>query len=188
MSVLLRRVKESAPASWPDTSGLGLSTEAAALDDGPIWSRLNQWTHTRWVARTVVWTAQGCGTFAYPLTPVASLTKLERWDDTAWTDVTSSAVVTPFGLEFSEDATWRITVSVGDGSTPPDAVLEAFRRLAEYYAESADSSGLLPASFTRYAESFGDASISVARRAGHTAQALSLCGAADLLRPWHGEL
>ena len=82
------------------------------------------------------------------------------------------------GYVFASEGPYRITASVGDGDVPA-AVLEAFRRLAEYMAEDAGKAGA-----TSEKTDVGPITIEVQRSAAWVARAMINSGAADLLRPY----
>ncbi len=174
MAVTLTQV-ESLPASYPAVSGL--SAKAAALDGPALWQRIEAHIGFRWTARTVVWTVEGEGEWTPPLSP-ATVTLAERWTGTAWATVTLTAG--PFGVELAADGPYRITATVGGGSPPP-AVAEAFRRLAEYVAaDDKDHAGLSDYSMNLG----GELQESWTRNPAHLGRALINSGAADLLRPY----
>lgn len=185
MAVTLRQA-ESLPASYPSVTAYphrpaytGSSDpmhDDAVIDPSLIWQRLESYIVHRWTARAVVWTVEGPGEWIPPLTPVVGSITWELWDAVnGWEAVTVDAG--PLGYCLDTSGTYRATATVGSG-TPPEAVLEAWRRLHE---------------FTRgIAEQFkGDvATISgdggeVVR--GWTGKAMQLSGAADLLRPYRRE-
>lgn len=176
MTDLLQEV-EAIPASYPATPA-GLSTPAAALDADMIWARIEAYTRTRYTARAVVWTVEGYEgeNWSPPLSPVAFYTA-EKWEDGAWVSVTLSDG--PVGLCLPSDGVFKVTAQVGDGD-PPAAVSEAFRRLAEYWADDTDRAGV-----SSYSVNMGGAiQESYQRNAAHAARALQNSGAADLLRPY----
>lgn len=173
----LLQENESTPASYPDTPS-GLSTPAAALDPEMIWERIEAYTRTRYTARDVIWTVEGCEDEIWkpPLSPIASHTA-EIWESGTW----ASTVIPdgPVGLCLPSDGVFKITAQVGAGD-PPAAVSEAFRRFAEYLADDTDRAGV-----SSYSVKMGGAiEESYQRNAAHTARALQNSGAADLLRPY----
>lgn len=169
LSVEVLSQDEAAPASYPAAPS-DLSTAAANIPASIIWQRLEAWIAARWGERNVVWTVQGPGTFATPLRP-ASIDTVERWDG-AWSEVTPPSA--PLGIELGE-AVYRITATVGSTDAPPEAVLEAYRRLAEYFAQVRTD----PASGHT---SIQDGDFSFDRPAAWAARAMQYSGAADLLR------
>ena len=180
MSVTLKQV-EAIPATYPAVTGL--SVAAVALDPAMIWQRIESYIAYRWTARAVVWTVEGSGEWTAPLTP-ATLTTVEVWDGAAW--VEAFPVASPLGgYDLAACGPYRITATVGSG-TPPAAVLEAFRRLAEYSVE-VRKDGMVSGhpSHTSHSTDIGDAiKESYTRSANWTARAMQLSGAADLLRPY----
>lgn len=176
MTDLLQEI-EAIPETYPATPS-GLSTPAAALDGDMIWQRIEAYTRTRYAAREVVWTVEGCRdeNWTPPLSPVASHTA-EKWEAGAWVSVTLSDG--PVGLCLPTDGVFKVTAQVGAGN-PPAAVSEAFRRLAEYMADDTDRAGV-----SSYSVNMGGAiQESYQRSAAHAARALQNSGAADLLRPY----
>lgn len=169
------RQTESVPATYPDTSGLTLSTAAAALDLDLIWQRLESYIAQRWTSRNIEWIAEGCGDWHPPLSP-ATIATVEEWRDDAWETVTLSP--SPLGGYVLEGGTYRFSGTVGSGDAP-SAVLEAFRRLAEYSAGKAGKQGATSESVTA-----GSVSISTRRSASWIAEAIANSGAGDLLRPY----
>src|SRR5699024_2783441 len=101
----------------------------------------------------------------------ATLTQAEHWMGGDWMTFTPDKG--PLGLILS-GGMYRLTYDVGSADTPPDAVLEAYRRLAEYWGEVG---GLEPG-----ATSITDGDYSVTRSANTAGRALQYSGAADLLR------
>ena len=167
---------EAVPASYPAIP-TGLSTDAAALSSTPIWQRIEGYVSARWTARAVIWTVEGPGDWSPLLTP-ATITLAEQWKGTAWATVTPDA--SALGGYCLDDATYRITATVGSG-TVPAAVNEAFKRLAEYLATR--TSGMAGA--RSYSMNFGgDFVESFDRDPNWMARAMTNSGAADLLRPY----
>jgi len=161
---------ESAPSSYPAKPS-GLSTKADALDKAIIWNRIEDWIRQRWNERTVTWIVEGPGTFEPRLKP-ATIDTREVWNGDSWESVTLDAA--PIGEELNA-RTYRITATVGSKDTPPETVLEAYRRLAEYTAEA-------NADPARGHTSVSDGDFSFDRPAAYAARALHYSGAADLLR------
>lgn len=177
MAVTLQEI-EGAPAAWP-AAPVGLSVAAAALAPAMIWGRIEAYTSTRYTSRSVAWVVEGPGDWAPRLDPVTIAT-VEAWTGNAWTAVTVNP--SPFGgYDFPGEGHYRISGTAGGGSAP-GLVLEAYRRLAEYYASSDDA----PAGTTDYSASIGSGAISESftRPATWLARAMINSGAADLLRPY----
>lgn len=170
MTVVLRQ-SEAAPASYPTVPGL--STAAAALDADALWQRLESYIAHRWTPREVTWTVRGPGEFVPWLTP-ATVTTTERWFDLEWQGVTPDP--SPLGgLMLPTGDVYRIIATVGSGD-PPAAVLEAYRRLAEYLASGEGKAGA-----SAYRFKVGDLEEDVERAPTWVARALQYSGAADLL-------
>lgn len=168
---------EAVPASYPAAPS-GLSIQAAALEATAIWQRIEAYTKTRYTARQVVWTLEGCEGLDWtpPLSPVASYSA-QKWESGLWVTVTIPEG--PIGLCLPSDGIFRVTAQVGAG-TPPGAINEAFRRLAEYVSDEPDRAGV-----SSYSVNMGNAvQESYQRSAAHVARAIQYSGAADLLRPY----
>jgi hypothetical protein len=173
----LRKETEAAPASYPSAPA-GLSTAAAALDPDAIWQRIEAYCSFRWTARQVVWIVEGSGDWCPPLAPLV-IDAEEVWNGEAWEDATTVYASPYGGYRFITEGPYRITGTVGGGEVPA-AVNEAFRRLAEYMADTDDRAGV-----SSYSVNMGGAiQESYSRNAGHMAKALQNSGAADLLRPY----
>lgn len=175
MAVTLKEVEE-VPASYPSVTA-SLSMAAAALNADAIWQRLEAYCRVRWTAREVVWTVEGAGAWEAPLSP-ATLNTVEVWEGGAWAECTPAA--SPWGgYDLSGDGPYRITADVGGGDVPA-AVMEAFRRLAEYVADDTDRAGV-----ASYSVNMGGAiAESYDRNPAWMGRALEYSGAADLLRPY----
>lgn len=173
MATTVRQV-EAVPATWPDPPA-GLSADAAALDAGVIWSRLEGWIAHRWSPREVIWTVEGEGAWTCPLVP-ATVLSVEVWEASVW--VVTVPLASPFGGYDFGDGPYRVTATVGGGVVPA-AVLEAYRRLAEY---SAGKPGVAGA--TSHKESLGPIETGFERNPAWAAKALPWSGAADLLRAY----
>lgn len=168
------RQTEGLPTLYPDAPE-GLSTAAAALEADFIWQRIEAYVAHRWTERTVEWIVEGCGEWQAPLTP-ATIATVETWRADAWETVTLSP--SALGGYVLPGGTYRFTGTVGDDEAEvPAAVLEAFRRLAEYMAGKAGKPGAVSESV-----SAGSVSISTRRSASWIAEAMQNSGAADLLR------
>ncbi len=173
MATTLKQL-EAIPATFPAVTGL--STEAAALDEAPIWLRIERYIAHRWTARAVEWTIEGPGEWS-PLLYTATITQAYYWSGTGWTEYDMDP--SPFGYCLQYENT-KVVASVGSG-TAPDDVLEAYRRMAEYLA-SDDIIGI--AGVSRYQIDVGQVQETISRRADHMANVLVTSGAADLLRPY----
>lgn len=176
MATTLRQLEDQ-PAAWPDPPS-GLSAAALALPSDALWHRIEAWTAHRWTPRTVRWTVEGDGPWSFPLAPVSGAA-VEVWTvPDGWTarDVDAGPLG---GFVLPNEATYRVTATVGLANPPPPAVLEAFRRFAEYLAEGEARAGA-----SSYSYRLGDVEESWDRSPAWVARALQNSGAADLLRPY----
>ncbi|RVD61141.1 hypothetical protein [Mesorhizobium sp. M7A.F.Ca.ET.027.03.2.1] len=164
---------EGEPADYPDAPS-GLSTAATALDPDMIWQRIEAYTAWRYTSRSIEWIVEGCGEWHAPLAP-ATISTVDIWQADAWQTATLSP--SPVGGYCLPGGTYRFTGTVGSG-TPPAAVLEAFRRLAEYMAASKRGS---PGT-TREKVVAGSVQVDKSRSASWAAEAMANSGAGDLLR------
>ena len=166
--------READPTAWPGAPG-GMSDAAVGLDWDMIWQRLEGWVAYRWTPRDVTWIVEGPGHWTAPLAP-ATVSAGYRWTGEAWATFTLPAG--PFGHDLPAGI-FKIEASVGGGDVP-DAVNEAYRRLAEYMAETPDEHGA-----SSYSVQVGNSfSKSYDRNPAWLAKALHYSGAADLLRPY----
>jgi hypothetical protein len=186
-TVLLKETEQE-PSARPIP--LGLSEAALRLDSDLgyqgggriVWRRIEAWTTHRWGQRPVTWVALGPGEFMPRLKP-AVLDTAERWDGSTW--VQAALDPTPLGgLWLPDAAHYKITAAVGhpvpEGNqfdNLPQDVAEAFRRLAEYLAQTKGDGEL-------GAHEVSDGDYAVRRPANWAARALQYSGAADLLRPY----
>lgn len=170
----LLKFTEGQPDVNPHPLPIGLSPEALALDAAAIWSRIEGWTSYRWLSRSFVAILRGPGEWVAPVEPV-TFAECEIWRSDHWE--LSELRPSPLGLELG-CGTFRITGTAGDNTTPPAEVLEAYRRFAEYLAESQNASPFLRSLAS------GDLTLSYRSERVALSQALQLSGAADLLRPY----
>lgn len=167
---------EGTPAAYPDAPE-GLSTAAAALDPAFIWQRLETYVAWRWSERAVEFIAEGPGQWEPPLAPVIIATA-EVWRNEAWEILTLPA--SPLGgYVLSGCGPYRFVGTVGDDDAEvPTAVLEAFRRLAEYMAAKPGTPGA-----TSESVNIPDVrSYEISRAPSWMARAIQNSGAGDLLR------
>lgn len=175
MAETLRQL-ENVPVEYPPVPA-GLSGPAAALDAEHVWARIENYTAHRYTFRGVKWIVEGPGEWCSPLTPVVEVLSTRLWDGQAWLDTTLKA--SPMGGFELGDGKYQIIADVGDGD-PPAPLNEAYRRLAEYYAEPSDRAGA-----SDYSCSIGgDLNEAYTRPPTWMARAMQLSGAADLLRPY----
>lgn len=165
---------ESIPASYPAAPS-GLSAPAAAIASAIIWQRIEAYTARRYTARAVTWIVEGDGEWVPPLTP-ATVSATEIWSGAAWEAVALNP--SPLGgYMLPGSGPYRFTANVG-GGTAPAAVNEAYRRLAEYLADIAQSTSVGVRQET--VEGVGSIEYDLAG----VARAMERSGAGDLLRPY----
>lgn len=170
------RREENMPETYPETLEGLLGENAAALDTGVIWQRIEEYIAHRWTERQVIWTVAGPGEFEPDLAP-ATITVQEVWNGAAWTSASLDA--SPLGgFDLPGYGPYRFTATVGGGGGGvPAGVWEAFRRLAEYFAERPRHQGA-----GRFTNETGPLKTEFDRSPKWIAQAMQLSGAADLLR------
>lgn len=171
---------EAIPATYPATPS-GLSTEAAAITPAIIWQRVEVYTAHRFSSRAIVWVAEGDGYWLPPLSP-ATIATFELWSNDAW-EVVDAPPGSPLGgYTLRGCGPWRFTGTVGAGRTP-EIVDEAYRRLAEYFADVREMAATRgTAGVSRNDFTIGQLSESVTRSQAWTAKAMEASGAGDLLR------
>lgn len=167
-------ISETLISEWPAVDGL--SSEAAALDPAPIWTRIEYHIAWRWPARSVVWDVSGPGEWI-PSIAESEIDEVLIWRDTSWQPITPDPA--PRGIVLPEGR-FKISGTAGSDDVAPAAVLEAFRRLAEYLAASDTSA---PGA-SRFSTGIGPISETFSQSPSHIARALVNSGAADLLRPY----
>jgi len=176
MSVTLNQA-EDIPAAYPDVPE-GLSDAAGAINSDMIWQRIEAYISYRWTARQVVWIVEEYGDWIPILFP-ATISLIEYWNGLEWRETTleSSAYG---GFQLPNDGPYRFTASVGAG-TVPENVNEAFRRLAEYFAEDLR----VPKGVSSYSFNLdGAVSEDYTLSPSWLAKAMQYSGAADLLRSY----
>jgi hypothetical protein len=170
--------QESRPTTYPAKPS-GLSAAANVYPAAFIWHMLERRIAWRWAERSVeVILEGGPGAYELPLRP-AEIELTEAWSGETWEAVTLAP--TPRGgVYLSSRAPYRITLTVGDTATPPDLMLEAYRRLAEYLGEvEADA---IPAGAYSHSIDLGGVKESTRFDPWRRARALDMSGAGDLLR------
>lgn len=165
-------VIETPPVSYPDAPA-DLSTAAAALDADMIWQRLEAYIAWRYSQRAVEWIAEGPGEWRPTLQP-AAISTVEVWRGESW-ETTTLGTSPLGGYMLPGCGPYRFTGTAGDDDDAPAIVLEAFRRLAEYFAAPIAGIGLR-------AESVPDVASIEYGSPTWRAQAMQQSGAADLLR------
>jgi hypothetical protein len=167
---------ETAPAAYPDSpAGVPASLTTPQLKS--LWQRIEAYTAYRYTSRAVVWVVEGPDEWHAPLSP-ASISTVEVWSRA---DVWETATLTASplgGYRLPCTGPYRFTGTVGGGSpTVPEAVYEAYRRLAVYAASAPGKAGA-----TRERIRAGSIDMWTDRSASWMANALQNSGAADLLR------
>jgi hypothetical protein len=170
---------ESAPAAYPDSpAGVPASLTTPQLKS--LWQRIESYTAYRYASpRDVVWVVEGPGEFHPSLAP-ATISTVEVWSRA---DVWETATLTasPLGGYWLPcTGPYRFTGTVGvTDAIPPEAINEAYRRLANYAASAPGKAGA-----TQERIQAGSIDVRVDRSASWMASALQNSGAADLLRPY----
>jgi hypothetical protein len=150
---------------------------AMKFNRAAIWQRIESYAAHRWTSRAVVWVAEGPGDWSPPLTP-ATIATVEKWTGEAWT--ADMLAPSPLGgYVLAGCGPYRFSGTAGAGVTVvPEAVFEAFRRLAEYMAARGEAGVLSERA------SAGTITVEKTRAASYAARAMQLSGAGDLLRPF----
>jgi hypothetical protein len=155
--------------------------------DPALWRRIEQYIVWRWGERTVEWIIQGQGLFVPPLRPV-TITTVEIFNEGygppsipagAWMPTTPA--IAPFGVKLPRAGFYRIQGTAGQNDPPPDDVLEAYKRLAEYVASVKDDGRVGATSVT---DTVPGVTLTVHRPVNSLARALEFSGAADLLKAY----
>jgi len=178
MAETIRQI-EAVPDAYPDEPA-GLSTAAAALPAAMIWQRIEAYIAWRWTSRAVSWVVDWPGEWHPPLAP-ATIATVEIWSSAdAWE--TATLAPSPLGgYRLPAFGPYRFTGTVGDDDVDvPAAVLEAFRRLAEYMAAKPGAAGAT----SERLEVTNISARQVDRSAAWMARAMVNSGAGDLLRPY----
>ncbi len=172
------KIDEGRPNDWQDAPQ-GPSTRAARLSPAIVWRRLEVWIAWRWGERPCTFIVEGgCGAWRAPLTPFVIETT-EVWDGDTWAAVTLPT--SPLGgVQIGDASHYRFTGTLGADEDPPEDVLEAYARLAEYSVEKRGLAG----SSSRTVELGGELRESYDRAPTWLARAIQYSGAADLLRPY----
>ena len=177
MAVILKET-EASPAAWP---GVTPYPRASAFPDEldptianeTVWRMLERWTTVRWPRRAVVFVVEGPGDWAPRLTPFAA-TATERWTGSAWESC--ALAPSPLGGFDLDEGVYRIAGEAGDDSPVPEDAAEAWRRLHSYLLGASEAHRATNLAY--FSGEGGEAP------RGWAARALSLSGAADLLRPY----
>jgi hypothetical protein len=183
MTAVTIKAIESLPDEYPAVDGSPsiLSAAAAAIDPAIIWQRIESYVAYRWSSRALTWIVEGPGEWAPPLAPSIIHTKTV-WCGDAW----QTADLSPApcgGFVLPGSGPYRFTSTVGSGAELPEAVIEAFRRLAEYFASKVGDTDPAGARSVRVSIG-GEIEAGHSRDQAWTALALQNSGAGDLLRPY----
>lgn len=167
-------MREDVPQSFP-SKPKGLSDSADAFSPELVWRRIEAYILERWGKRDVNWylSVEGWCEFVPTLRP-ATLTEAEQWlPDGSWKTVDLDP--SPRGV-FVGSGYYKLTYNVGNnaGDVPP-ALLVAYSRLAEYWADVDSAGG---------AAQLSDGDFSVTKSPNATARGLYYSGAADVLRTY----
>lgn len=169
-------VIEGTPEAYPEAPA-GLSTDAAAIDVGIIWQRLEAYTAWRFSPRSVEWVVEGCGEWRPPLKP-AAITTVEVWRGEAW-EATTLGTSPLGGYMLPGTGPYRFSGTAGEEDADvPVIFMEAFRRLTEYFAE------IDFGAVGKSSESVPDVWQGEYASPSWRARALQDSGAADLLRSY----
>ncbi|MGR3515379.1 MAG: hypothetical protein ACU0GG_21655 [Paracoccaceae bacterium] len=171
--------EEELPTAYPATPA-GLSDAAAALDAGAIWQRIEAYCRFRWTERQAVWIVKGEGAWHPPLKPFV-VHAPQYWNGEAFMPFLPRP--TPLGGTMLEGGTYLFTVTLGPLDVPA-AVNEAFKRLAEYFAQVDKEASNNPGVSSYSVSIDGAFSESFDRSGSWAAKGLQHSGAADLLRPY----
>lgn len=171
---------EAAPASYPDAPD-GLSDAAQQVSNEMLWQRIEAYVAWRYSLREVTWVVEGKGHWTLPLAP-ATVQSVEEWTGETW--VSTSFTDGPYGACLPNEGPYRIIAMVGAGAIP-EAVQEAYRRLAEYLAPGQPDNILFGRPGTSsHTGQIGEMQESYDRSPAWIAKAMQYSGAADLLRPY----
>ncbi|SLN10775.1 hypothetical protein PSJ8397_00042 [Pseudooctadecabacter jejudonensis] len=173
--------EEISTAVYPDAPD-GLSDAAAALSKEIVWDRLEQFTNYKIGQRSIQFRV--CSNRGQPWWIPAErpfeITGILIADTTLDDYVATPVRPRADGAVNLEGKAALVTATVGLATAPP-LFLEAYKRLAEYFA----ASQIGPEGVTRYSLSVGpDITEGYSKQATHTAKAMVNSGAADLLRKY----
>lgn len=128
MTATTLRQDEAAAEDYPEVD---VSTEAEPFLPA-AWARIEAYIARRFAARVVTWIAEGPGDWLPPLKP-ATITSVEEWRGSTWEETTLDP--SPLGgFVLKGCGPYRFTADVGDDADVPPLIVEAVKRLAEYFA------------------------------------------------------
>ena len=179
MATTIKQV-EATPDDYPTLPRtLTLSATAAALNKAMVWQRIESYIAFRFSVRDVVWIVEGCGEWSPPLQP-ATITTIQAWSRAGEWETAELNPSPLGGYWLSSSGPFRFSGTVGDDDSDlPPVVVEAYRRLAEYFASKPGKAGA-----TSEQVRAGSVTVSVSRDPAFMSNALPNSGAADLLRPY----
>jgi hypothetical protein len=172
----LRQIEES-PTTFPVPSFV----TSGDVDPPTIWRRIEAYCVWRSSPRAVEWIVEGRGSWEPPLTP-ATIESAQIWTPAVngWSAV--DFTVGPMGRVWLPTAgPYRIIATAGsDEATIPSDVIEAYKRLSEYWSGERGAY----AGASHEVASVGPVRSEVHRSPEWMARAMINSGAADLLRPY----
>lgn len=178
-ATVLRQIEEDAD-SWPFPSFLA-DPKFDELDAGVLWRRLEQYTSWRSTKRACEWILEGAGSWKPNLFP-ASIVSVQIWNPAVdgWSSVLDDVPASPIGSMWLHNAgPYRVLGEVGDSDQVlPPPIVEAFRRLAEYWIGERSSY----AGSSHEVQSVGPIRSEHYRDPAWLGKAMQNSGAADLLR------
>jgi hypothetical protein len=184
VEVQVLKFQEADPVSYPDLITLDADGDQETTKPIPhIWSRIESYVAHRWTERQCVWTVQGCGDWFPHLSPVSNIV-VDQWDDTLKVWETASVDQTAMGYYLPRSCVYRITATGGANAGPvPQALVEAYRRLAAYSLEAKQSD--IPAGASSHSLTLAEGlTESVDISPAYVARAMVNSGAGDLLRSY----
>jgi hypothetical protein len=168
---------EAVPASWPE-----IHPDLTVAEQAAIWRRVEGFIAWRFNEREVVYVAEGIGPWRPRLRPFTVDLAEQGQTATGWSEVTLDPE--PLGgVVLPGNGPFRLTRTVGDEAVPQD-VAETLRRLGAY--QFSIPSGAHDPALIREEADLGRLKIAEQRAMAWPARAMTLSGAADLLRPYRG--
>jgi hypothetical protein len=156
------------------------------VDSSVVWRRLESYVSQRWSARDIEFIVEGCGEWTPPITPF-DVETIEVWSQGAQEYETVELQASPLGGWFlPATGPYRFSGVAGDSGEStfaPAEVMEAFRRLSEYYAAATTDTGTIGASSERV-NLAGGLETEIDRNPRWLADAMRNSGAGDLLRKY----
>lgn len=175
------KIIEGTPETRP-TIALPFSYfELSAAGREAVWQRIEAWVSYRWGARSCTFIVETGTrrTWRPPLHPFTVET-VEAWTGEAWEPVTLAPDYSG-GVTLGYATAYRFTGVLGTDDAPPADVVEAYRRLADYFVAVRIHSPMI-GSARHEQHAANGASVAIERAPTWTARAMQQSGAADLLR------